>query len=131
MKTVRWARPAANKRRILRVQDLVMLGIPDVSKTDLVWDKDNKFEIVMSNKASDSLAAKLPTEFVIFDAGGEDDDESDPILEPLTTIALPQSESHAAIDDQASDDSQELQDDSLIDETAVKQSSKRTRNPVE
>lgn len=128
MKTVRWARPAANKRRILRVQDLVQLGVEHKGE-DLTWSKDNKFEIVMTNRMSDSLVGKLPGEFVVFDIEGEAGDEPVEILEPLTTLTPPQSELADASDDQASDESQGSLDLSVSDETTAKRSSKRTSSP--
>jgi hypothetical protein len=89
MKRVRYARPRANFIRTLRVKDLDQLGI-DHKGEDLVWDKDNGFEIVMSNKMSDSLVEKLPNEFILFDSDAED--EPVEVLDPMTSLASQQSE---------------------------------------
>lgn len=90
MKAVRYARPRPNFRRTLRPRDLDMLGLENKGET-LVWSPENKFTIVMSNKASESLVAKLPGEFILFDAEG--DDEPEEVLDPMTSLASTQSSS--------------------------------------
>lgn len=98
MKRVRYARPRANFERILRVSDLDALGVPHKGEP-LVWNQANGFEIVMSNKMSESLVDKLPKEFILFDTDGED--EAPEVLEPMTSLAQ-----------SASDEPEELPDES-------------------
>jgi hypothetical protein len=78
MKTVSYKRPRKNFRRTLRPIDLASLGIQ--TKETLVWSGENQFSLVLNNKLSESLVAKLPNEFSMVDADGDepdaDDDES-------------------------------------------------------
>lgn len=104
MKTVRYARPRANFVRRMRPIDLQRLGIDH--KEELVWSQANQFQIVLSNKLSESLVAKLPGEFILFEAGGED--EAPEVKEPMTSIA-----------ESASVDSEDDPDESVVDEKSI------------
>lgn len=104
MKRVRYARPRANFVRRLRPIDLRQLGIDH--NEELVWNQANRFEIVLSNKVSESLVARLPDEFILFEAGGED--EAPEVKEPMTSIA-----------ESASVDSEGVPDESVVDEMSL------------
>lgn len=84
MRTVHLRRARANFRRVLRPEDLERVGIEDkVHKGRvLVWDKDNKFSVEMTNQLSDSLVAAFPNEFKAI--GDGDDDDVPEVKEPMT-----------------------------------------------
>lgn len=84
MKRVRYARPRPGYKRTLRTKDLDQLGIEHKNE-DLTWSPENRFEVVLSNKMSESLVAKLPGEFVLFDTDGED--EAPEVEERMTSLA--------------------------------------------
>lgn len=67
MRNVQWLVKGLSRksRRVLNPSDFDRLGV-DCSDT-LVWSPENNHTIEMSNKASDSLVAALPTEFAIVD----------------------------------------------------------------
>lgn len=84
MKNVHYRKPRANFRRVLRPKDLEQLGISGVKET-LIWETSNRFTVVLNNKVSESLVEKLPTEFKMTDAEG--DDEIPEVPELLTSLA--------------------------------------------
>lgn len=84
MKRVRYARPRPHFTRGIRVKDMDRLGI-DHKGQDLMFNAANHFEIVMSNKMSESLVDKFPGEFLVFDSDAED--EPVEVLEPMTSLA--------------------------------------------
>lgn len=84
MKRVRYARPRANFTRGIRVKDMDRLGIEHKGE-DLMFSQANGFEIVMSNKMSESLVDKFPGEFLVFDSDAEDEPVTVP--EPMTSLA--------------------------------------------
>jgi hypothetical protein len=83
MKTVRYARPRPNFSRTFRVKDMDRLGIPHLGQP-ISFNMGNQFQVVMSNKMSESFVAKLPGEFILFDIKGND--EAPEVLEPLTSL---------------------------------------------
>lgn len=94
MKLVRYRRPRAGFSRVLRVKDLDQLGIKHKGE-DLVWNKDNNFQVVMNNQMSESLVEKLPGEFSAMDT--DEADEAPEVPEPLTHFT-PNDQSDDSVD---------------------------------
>ena len=115
MKRVRYINGRKDFRRILRPMDLQRMGIDH--NHELCWETSNRFEIVLSNKVSDSLAARLPGEFILFEADGEDEA---PAVEVLTN----------SVDDSAQVESESTPNKSVGDEKSPDESStaKSSRN---
>lgn len=109
MKAVRFNRPRANFRRILRPHDLEALGIS--SKETLVWNPENNFTIVMNNKLSESLVGKLPGEFTMSDTEGDDEDPE--VLDPMTSLAQSGSGHPEGSADESKDDPDDDDDESI------------------
>lgn len=108
MKTVSYKRPRKNFTRTLRPIDLARLGIQ--SKETLVWSGENQFSLVLNNRLSDSLVAKLPAEFSAVDAEGDEPDESsDESSEDQSE------ESPNDADDDGIDDDESLTDDDPLE----------------
>lgn len=113
MRRVRYIKVRANFTRTLRVKDLEMLGIPHLNKP-LSFHSGNQFTLVMSNKMAESLVAKLPKEFMMFDPEG--DDETPEVLEPLTSLmpsinSKPEESSDDSLGDPDDDDESSTGDD--------------------
>lgn len=96
MKNVQYARPKKDFSRVLRPIDLASLGIQ--SKETLVWSEQNRFCLVLNNKLSESLAEKLPNDFLITDAEGDEPDIE--ISDPLTSLQSPQGVVNDSLDDE-------------------------------
>ena len=107
MKNVHYAKPKPNFVRTLRPVDLASLGID--TKETLVWSAGNNFCMTLSNKLSDSLVAKLPTEFRVVDI--DDDDETVAVIDPMTTILTPQ-----AVSDDSEGEENDDDESSMLDE---------------
>lgn len=107
MKNVHYTKPKPNFVRTLRPIDLASLGIQ--SKETLVWSAGNQFCLTLSNKLSDSLAEKLPTEFRVVDS--DQDDEPVEVIDPMTTIQSPQELFDESEDDEIDDDESSMLDD--------------------
>ena len=104
MKHVRYTEPKPNFTRTMRIQDFVSLGIP-APPADAVWSTANGFTVVMSNKVSDSLVAKLPEDFMIMKELGDDEILSNDVM-------VTSSDQSASVDPKkSSDDSQGDPDD--------------------
>ena len=117
MKRVRYARPRPNFTRTFRVKDLDQLGIPHFDEP-ISFHSGNRFEVVMSNRMSESFVAKLPNEFILFDVDG--DDEAPEVLNQMTSITP-----------SASSNLQELPFDSLGDPDDDDESSTGDDDPDE
>lgn len=63
MKKVRWLAPRETYRRVLRVADFKTLGVDHAQ--DETFSKENNFTVLMEDDACDTLASKLPDEFVV------------------------------------------------------------------
>ena len=114
MKRLRYARPRANFVRVIRVKDMDRLGISHKGE-DLVFSTDNGFEIVMSNKMSESLVDKFPGEFLVFDSDAEDEPVEVP--EPMTSLAQ-----SASSDPQGEPESSQMSFDDVAGESTRKRS---------
>lgn len=107
MKNVHYLKPKPNFVRTLRPIDLASLGID--TKETLVWSAGNNFCMTLSNKLSESLVEKLPTEFRAVDI--DDDDELVEVSDPMTTIQTPQAVSDELEEDENDDDESSTLDD--------------------
>lgn len=112
MKRVMTKKRGAEYIRILRTTDLDRLGIKHKGE-NLVWNRENNFTLEMSNQMSDSLVEKLPNDFIVSDADGED--EVPEVKDPMTSLA-----SSAGLAEGSPDESVESADDQAQGSTRPK-----------
>lgn len=113
MKLVRFKGPMglpSQSARHLDAGTLERLGVsvPDSLLTNgiLVFGPKTGHTVEMSNEASDSLVAALPSEFEIVD-----EDEVDAPITPLTNLTPPQGDAEKDADDETDADDESPDDD--------------------
>lgn len=112
MSKVRWLAPKESYRRALSAADFKTLGVDHAQ--DETFCKENDFTVQMGDSAGETLASKLPEEFVVLNSSGVGSEDS-PVVQGQLPLD-PTADQTAGVDpdDLSSESSGDEQDEKQV-----------------